>query len=255
MFSTNVLHACLPSGLWRQCLRQTRGSQVYSSGSFRSCANNPFWSAKLATANHSSLRRLSTTSDNKWIEIAALANLKLAQYGIVVKESTLPLSPKLVKCGYRLLEICSNGSEKPIDIFNSSSQTAEDLVRKSKQHIEAEKTSGILISPLGRKVDVRKVSSLTMGKDGSIFFNDWKVRPNFLGCVQENDKIPFSSCTIIRAVEGKDGEIEFFDEADADPGAKSPTATLNPRGAILSLSYPSDNRRAFFKRFLANTVP
>lgn len=254
---TNILHAYLPTEIWRQGLRQARCSKDYSSSNFFSHANGRFLSAKLVASNNSFVRCLSTTSnDNKWLEIAELANLKLTQYGIVVKESTLPLSPILVRYGYRLLAIYSNGSEKPIDIFSISTQTAENLTRKVEQHLQAEKVSRILISPLGRKVDVREVSSLTMGRDGSIFFNGCKIRPNFQSCsVQENDKTPFSSCTIIRAVEGKDGKIEFFDDADADPDAKSPIAIFDPRETILSLSYPSDERRAFFKRFLANTVP
>lgn len=257
MLSSKMLLTCLSSGIYQQCLRQTRGFQVYSSSSFRPRSKNNFCSARLLTANHSDIRRLSTTSDdNKWREILELANLKLAQHGAVVKESSLPLSPILAKHGYRLLAICSNELEKPIDIFNISSKTAKDLVHKVKQHLEAEKIPRIFISPLGRKVDARKVASLTMNRDGNIFFNGCKVKLNFRSCsVQENDKTPFSSCTIIRAVEGKNDEIEFFDDADAMPDAKSPIATLDPKKAMLSLSYPSQERRTYFKKILANLDP
>lgn len=225
--------------------------------------------AKLITVtsgDNSNVRCLSTSFDNKksWIEIVELANQKLIQHQLTVRKSTLPLSSKLTMQGYFLLEICSNGFTKkkePIDIFKASfslsqSQIVENLVRKVEQHLQARKEPGILISPLGRKIDVKEVSSLTMDENGSMFFNNRKIRLSFPSCsLQENDKTFFSSCTIIRAIKTNDGQIEFFDDADADPDVGSPIATLDTKEAILSLSYPSDERRAFFKRILVNKFP
>lgn len=159
-----------------------------------------------------------------WQDVFNIANTRLQNRSVKIEFANLPISLPLKTRGFRLLEIHSKKGQEPIDVFRLPStdmiKTAEKLVQKVTQHLDARDTPGILVSPFGRKLDIRGLSlnrRIHMNEsDGSLSINGQKITLDFEGCsVQNEDRNPLSSLTICRAIENE-GCIEFFDDENIE---------------------------------------
>lgn len=186
------------------------------------------------------VRRFCFQAVGLWQDAFNIANTKLQSRNVKIELTNLPISRSLKIRGYRLLEIHSKKGREPIDVFRLPStdliKTAEKLVQKVTQHLDARDTPGIFVSPFGRKLDVRGLSPnrrIHMNKiDGSLSINGRKITLGFDGCsVQNEDRNPLSSLTICRAIENE-GCIEFFDDE-----------TIEVPSDLIPLLYNIDNEK------------
>ena len=170
------------------------------------------------------VRHFCSQTAGLWQDAFSIANNRLQNRSVKIEFTNLPISLPLKTRGYRLLAIHTKNGREPIDVFRLPStdliKTAEKLIQKVTQHLDARDTPGIFISPFGRKLDVRGLSlnrRIHMNEsDGSLSINGRKITLGFDGCsVQNDDSNPLSSLTICRAIENE-GCIEFFDEENIE---------------------------------------
>lgn len=204
------------------------------------------------------MRSILTRSEQLWSSVLALANRDSRMQVKISTSECLPLSRD---SGVRHLEISRGDSREPIDIFRvdpskSVPRIVDALVSKVIQHTRAKRVPGIYYSSWGSKLDTRlmpKKYHVIMDPEGHITVNGCEVPL----LSKSESRLPFSSCSIIRAV-FHEGKIRFFDE-DVSAEAISPIPTIEMEGnkpLRMSQSEEIDlSLREHFKYLLENLDP
>lgn len=189
-------------------------------------------------------------SPEAWNQVFQLAN---QHYELTSRRVTVNLAEKdrvseiVARSGYNLLEIQNpDGSKKLIDVFRLTPNVGKDvqkLVGKVLQHLRFMETPGCLISPFGRKIDVRKLPPeyrLEMGENGQIILNGLQVETGFLSCsVNPKDLTPFSSTTIVRVLQLRQKIFFFDDDSIQKTDSAIPIIPLEKHPFKITLNWPN----------------
>lgn len=200
-----------------------------------------------------------------WLPIIRASNEVLhAQKLNVSFSQVFSTPPGLVNKNYELLDLVyleQGGKREPIDIFSinslaSLSSRVSGLVFKVEEHIKSKENPQILISPSGRKLNVKLLESMNnpiqMDRDGTLKFKGSSVKVIFRSsCVVEGDKNPLSSCSVVQAIPCG-GRIYFVDLSDYNAQFQKIICGLNSKGE-LRLFPPErvmkQDRQQFFSLF------